>query len=179
MSNETVNAYVRMYFRYAVEGQMRTGVPAIFSLAQGALESLWGKSIKGNNVFGIKDTDGVNGNEQLMGTTEYHSTPNVKYPVIRKIVQVAPKRWRYSILDYFRKYVTPAASFEDHGNFLRRNKRYAKAFLHTDPRLFAKEVAAAGYATDPQYYEKLVTVIGMIERSLSEQDNLRGRLVGG
>jgi flagellum-specific peptidoglycan hydrolase FlgJ len=113
----------------------------------------------------------VNGNEQLIGTTEYHTTPNFKYPVINKIIKVAPNRWKYSIMDYFRKYKSPAESFADHGRFLRKNKRYAKAFNFTDPREFAREIAAAGYATDPDYNKKLNTVITMIERSVRELYN--------
>jgi len=51
-------------------------------------------------------------------------------------------------------------SFRDHALFLKQNKRYAKAFAHTDdPEQFARELQKAGYATDPQYAESLIRLI--------------------
>jgi len=49
----------------------------------------------------------------------------------------------------------------DHGQFLRRNKRYAACFACTTGKTFAQAVAKAGYATDPRYADKL---IGMIDK---------------
>jgi flagellar protein FlgJ len=73
------------------------------------------------------------------------------------------------VRDWFRKYNTPEESFTDHAQFFFRNKRYAKALLvKEDPREFARRVAAAGYATDPNYATLLVVMIDKIEVVISK-----------
>ncbi len=143
----TPKQFFSTYYHFAKESELKTGVPALFTLAQAALESGFGKHVKGNNFFGIKDTDGVNGNEIEFLTTEYNRRTG---------------KW-IKIKQYFRRYQTPAASFTDQGNFLRKYKRYAGAFRFTDPYLFAREVAKAGYATDPRYYQKLASIIKLLQ----------------
>lgn len=165
MSN--IKSFIDSYLKFAVESEKQTGVPALFVLAQSALESGWGQHVKGNAMFGIKDTDGVNGNEQLLTTTEYHNSPNFKYPVILSVTEVIKgKRWKYKIKDWFRKYPTPMESFKDHGLFLRKNKRYAKAFLTKTPEDFAKEVCRAGYATDPNYEKSILSIMNTIKNAI-------------
>jgi hypothetical protein len=52
------------------------------------------------------------------------------------------------------------ASFRDHGRFLRENARYAAAFNYTnDPDRFVAEIWRAGYATDPNYPNLIVTLM--------------------
>jgi|ERR1051326_8399040 flagellar protein FlgJ len=145
----TPRQFYNAYSIFAKESQAQTGVPYLFTLAQAALESAYGSRTAGpNNFFGIKDTDGVNGNETLVLTTEYNRRTGL---------------WT-KIKQYFRKYKTPADSFTDHGKFLRNNKRYAKAFrFQNDPYSFAWEVAQAGYATDPKYYQKIVGVMKRLQ----------------
>lgn len=161
--------FVKLYYPFAAS-TASLGVPALFSLAQAALETGWGDNAPGNMMFGVKDTDGVNGNEQLITTTEYHDSPNVKYPVILAITEVvAGKRWKYKVKDWFRKYPTPEESFRDHARFLQANKRYRQAFTYSaDPYRFAQEVCAAGYATAPDYYATLQQVMKKIESLLPE-----------
>jgi flagellum-specific peptidoglycan hydrolase FlgJ len=132
------------YIQYATDSQTATGVPALATLAQAALESAWGAHAPGFNFFGIKDTDGINGNEQRLNTHEV---------VGGKTIAVQAE---------FRKYDTPAEGFIDHGNFLKRNPRYAKAFQFTDPLQFLGEVAKAGYATDPDYAVKLGKILHLL-----------------
>jgi flagellum-specific peptidoglycan hydrolase FlgJ len=50
----------------------------------------------------------------------------------------------------------------DRAAFLLR-KRYARAFLYQDPYNFAREIAAAGYATNPNYYALLANIITRLE----------------
>lgn len=160
-----IKDFVDKYYPYAKKSEQETKVPALFVLAQSAQESGWGRYVKGNAMFGIKDTDGVNGNEQLLITTEYHNSPNFKYPAILSITEIIKgKRWKYKVKDWFRKYPTPYESFRDHGNFLRKNKRYAKAFLTTTPEDFAKEVCRAGYATDPDYEKSILKIMNTIKQ---------------
>ncbi|MBP9793776.1 MAG: glucosaminidase domain-containing protein [Flavobacterium sp.] len=147
----TPEQFVKYYYPQAKKVQDRTGMSAIALLAQSAHETGWGKKAVGNMMFGVKDTDGINGNEQLITTTEFHSTAKVKYPVIISIVKIGNK-FKYTIKDWFRKYDSAEQSFLDHANFLIRNPRYKNALLvKSDPYKFLSEIAKAGYATDPNY----------------------------
>ena len=164
----TQQNFVKKNYPHALETQRKTGIPAIFILAQAALETGWGRSAPGNMFFGVKDSDGINGNEQLLTTTEYSKRNNLKFPVILGITEVIRngQRWfKYRVRDYFRKYDTPEQSFTDHARLLSRNKRYAKAMKYTsEPYRFAEEIHKAGYATDPEYTKKLHSIMRIIER---------------
>ena len=142
-----------------MDTQQKTGISAIAILAQAALESGWGEMAPGNMFFGVKDTDGVNGNEQLLTTTEYSRSATLKFPEIIYVVPVikdGQKYFKYKVKDYFRKYNTPEESFTDHAKFFLANKRYSKALLvKDDPYKFFDAIAAAGYATAPGYADTL------------------------
>lgn len=160
--------FVDKYYPFAKITQNKTGISAIAILAQGALESGWGKVAPGNMIFGIKDTDGINGNEQLITTTEY--TRSIKNPMpvhisSTPVIRKGVKMFKHIGKDYFRKYNTPEESFTDHATFFIKNKRYAKALLvKSDPYKFIDEIATAGYATDPDYAKTLKSVAKMIEK---------------
>lgn len=157
--------FVSEYYQFAKNTQDKTGIDARFILAQAALETGWGKSIKGNMFFGIKDTDGVNGNEQLLTTTEVLSNPNAKFPEVISVTKRADGKYNYKVKDWFRKYDTPEGSFTDHACFFFVNKRYEKALeVRHDPYKFAEEVAKAGYATATDYADVLKSVIRTIEK---------------
>lgn len=142
--------FYNQFIGYARESERQTGVPALFTLAQAALESGWGEHVKANNFFGVKDTDGINGNEVEFLTTEYNQAKKVWMKV---------KQW-------FRAYSTPAQSFIDHGLFLKKNKRYSSAFLYRNNDIqFAIAVAKAGYATDPNYAQKVKGIISMLKKT--------------
>jgi flagellum-specific peptidoglycan hydrolase FlgJ len=166
----TPKEFVGKYKGFAQETENKTGISKVAILAQAAVESAWGKVAPGNMFFGVKDTDGVNGNEQLLTTTEYSLRPNVKFknliscvPVIRKGV----KMFKYTIKSYFRKYTTPEESFTDHAKFLLTNPRYATALsVKNDAYKFIDELAKAGYATGPNYAELLKDVCKTIEKWL-------------
>jgi len=162
----TPQEFKNKYYPFAKNVEKSDGVPALFTLAQSALETGWGQTIVGNMMFGVKDTDGVNGNEQLVTTTEYHDNPTVKYPVIIAITEIIKgKRWKYKIKDWFRKYPSPEESFRDHARFLKANKRYAGAFNHKyAPYVFARSVCSAGYATDPNYWTSIESIMRKLEK---------------
>ncbi|MGZ5029025.1 MAG: glycoside hydrolase family 73 protein [Methylobacter sp.] len=120
------------------------GVPASVTMAQAILESGWGKSLLAtcaHNLFGIKADSSWKGESVLLPTTEY-------FKGVKTIIN-AP----------FRKYETVADSIADHALFLKNNKRYAPAFKCTSGCDFAKAIAKAGYATDPNYAELLGALI--------------------
>jgi flagellar protein FlgJ len=85
----TPKEFTLKYYPFAFQIQKDYGINAIAILAQCAVETGWGKTVVGNMMFGVKDSDGINGNEQLLTTFEYLSHPNAKFPVIISIKQIA------------------------------------------------------------------------------------------
>lgn len=154
--------FVEKYLPHAKRVEEKTGLSAIATLTQAALESAWGGVAPGNMFFGIKDTDGVNGNEQLITTTEYTRSINNPMPVAISSIPVIRngiKMFKHKGKDYFRKYNSPEDCFNDHAQFFFKNKRYAKALtVKADYNRFFEEIAKAGYATDPNYADTLKAV---------------------
>jgi flagellum-specific peptidoglycan hydrolase FlgJ len=141
----------------AQDAQRDTGVPASVTIAQAILESDWGTSLLtrvANNYFGIKANANLGtGDVYWSNTWEVVDGEDV-------MVQAA-----------FQAYATAADSFADHGRFFLRNPRYAPALqVASDPRRFARAIAAAGYATDPAYAGKLIRL--MDQYSLYQYDAL-------
>ena len=162
----TPELFVKTYLPEAKKVEAKTGFHYLIPLTQGALESGWGAKVKGNNFFGIKDTDGVNGNEQLITTTEYLSTDKAKFPTIISITK-AGNKFKYIVKDWFRKYPSAEKAFEDHINFFLKNKRYAEAIKHkSNPERFFEEIAKAGYATAPDYANQLKAVMKSVIKRL-------------
>lgn len=134
---------------YAEKISTATGVPAIFMMAQAALESGWGRSeIKyqngttSHNLFGIKATENWGGRSVDAMTSEYVNG--------EKVTRV----------EQFRAYNSYAESFKDFTDLLRSNPRYAKVLRNlNDPISYAQAMGKSGYATDPNYGNKLQSVI--------------------
>ena len=125
-----------------------SGVAASLTTAQAILESAWGKSEltkTGNALFGIKATKDWKGKTLTRKTTEYEDG---------KKVQVEAE---------FRAYDTWEDSVKDHSAFLKKYKRYAKVIGETDYKEACNAVAAAGYASDPEYAKKLIELIETYE----------------
>ena len=162
--------FVDKYLPHAKKVEAQTGLSAVATLTQAALESAWGDVAPGNMFFGVKDTDGINGNEQLLTTTEYSSRQDLKFPVIVSVTPVMKngrKMFKYVVKDYFRKYNTPEDCFNDHAQFFLKNKRYAKALVvRHDYNRFFEEIAAAGYATAPDYADTLKAVAKSIMKCI-------------
>ena len=131
-----------------------SGIPATFMLAQAALETGWGgKEIIGrdgtrsNNLFGIKAGSSWTGPTVDVMTTEYINGQ------AQKVVQK------------FRAYGSHAESFNDYAKLINGNPRYATARAAVaDAKAFAQGLQAAGYATDPNYAQKLGRVIDTAQR---------------
>ena len=163
----TPKEFIKKYKPFALETERKTGISALFILAQSALETGWAKSIPDNNMFGVKAKAGTPPEKrQLVVTKEVLSSPNVAFPEIIRITKRADGKYQYEVKDWFRKYDSPEESFTDHANLFVNNKRYAKALqVKSDPYKFAEEVAKAGYATEPTYAERLKGVIRTIEKN--------------
>lgn len=130
-------SYIEQYHDIAEKQQREHGVPASITLAQGLLESGAGQSDlskSSNNHFGIKCSD-------WQGEKIYHDDDTKS--------------------ECFRKYSQVLDSYEDHCAFLKSRPRYASLFelAPTDYEGWAFGLKKAGYATDPTYAYKLITII--------------------
>ncbi len=175
----TPKLFVEKYLPFAKQTETKTGISAIAILAQAALESGWGEHAPGNMFFGVKDFDGINGNEQLLTTFEYSSRSGLSAAQIglnsidkEEPVTINDKKFfKYTGKAYFKKYNTPEESFTDHARVFLNTKlkggilRYGKALaVKTDPEKFVTEVAAAGYAQSPTYAQLLISIIKSIRK---------------
>ncbi|MDD5249661.1 MAG: glucosaminidase domain-containing protein [Rhodocyclaceae bacterium] len=136
-----------------------SGIPASFTVAEAALESDWGASQLARNamnLFGVKADASWHGDVLTLNTREYlHGT-----------WVIVPARWR--------KYSDWQGCMDDHAAFLRHNRRYASCFLAATGEAFARAVAAAGYATDPLYADKLISVMRAHQLSRLDLVNAAG-----
>jgi peptidoglycan hydrolase FlgJ len=132
----------------AEEAGRRLGVAPEALIAHAALETGWGRSMPttaggecSNNLFGIKAGGRWRGEAAAALTTEYDG--------------LAPRREVAS----FRAYATPADSVRDYAELLAGSPRYAGALgTGGDVAAFGRALQAGGYATDPDYANKLVAV---------------------
>lgn len=169
MTKMTPNQFVKKYWADAQAVQAKTGLSAYVLLTQSAVESAWGSVAPGNNFFGHKDLDGkVNGNEQLLKTTEFLTNPDSgkKFPKVFSITQTGKRLWKYVVQDWFAFYKKPEEAFQRHADFFQRfPKRYGKAWeVRGEPEKFLEAVAVAGYATDPNYSKTLLSVLSRIRK---------------
>lgn len=164
----TPKEFIKAYYPFAKQTQDKTGIDARFTLAQAALESGWGERAIGNMFFGVKANKNTPiEKKQLLTTREVLSSPDAVFPEIISITPIEGGKYQYRVKDWFRKYDSPEESFTDHANFFYENKRYSKALeVKSDPYLFADAIAAAKYATDPNYADTLKKVIRTIENNM-------------
>lgn len=130
--------YISQYKDIAMEEMVRSGIPASITLAQGILESGFGKSVlsqKSNNHFGIKCRN------DWTGEKVYHDDDRSQ--------------------ECFRKYPNPEESYKDHSDFLTKSSRYASLFNleKVDYKGWSHGLRKAGYATDPSYATRLINLI--------------------
>ncbi|MFZ6778390.1 flagellar assembly peptidoglycan hydrolase FlgJ [Undibacterium sp. Ji83W] len=134
---------------HAEQASQETGIPAKFMLGQAALESGWGRrEIKtadgssSHNIFGMKATKGWKGKTVDAVTTEY-------------VNGVAQRK-----VEKFRAYDTYADAFKDYASLITKNPRYENVIANSkDASSFAQGLQKAGYATDPEYANKLTKII--------------------
>lgn len=128
------------------------GLNPLMAVAQSALETGWGKHIiKGeggvssNNLFNIKAGAGWQGEKVAVTTTEYRDGTAVKEQA------------------FFRKYDSIEDSVKDFMSFLKDNPRYQKALdVADDANKFIQGLQKAGYATDPEYANKIMSVFNKL-----------------
>ncbi|MFS4417504.1 glucosaminidase domain-containing protein [Maribacter sp. 2307ULW6-5] len=133
-----IDEYVETFAEIAQMNMEAYGIPASITLAQGLLESGFGRgelAQKTNNHFGIKCHKGWEGDY------DFHDDDAKG--------------------ECFRKYNHPLESYRDHSLFLTTRSRYDFLFDYkvTDYKAWARGLKRAGYATDPKYPQKLISLI--------------------
>jgi len=145
---QTREEYIDRYKSIAVAHMERYGIPASITMAQGILESDCGNSrlsLMSNNHFGIKCK------RNWTGEKVYHDDDAKG--------------------ECFRSYPTVEASYQDHAEFLDSQPRYDSLFAYspTDYKSWARGLKAAGYATAPDYAQRLCRIIEEAQLFLLDQ----------
>ena len=149
-ARQTREEYIEKYKSIAVEHMERYGIPASITMAQGILESDAGNStlsLSSNNHFGIKCK------KNWTGRKVYHDDDAKG--------------------ECFRAYPSVKESYQDHAEFLDSSPRYDSLFAYpaNDYRSWARGLKAAGYATAPDYAERLIALIEKYNLHLLDQQD--------
>jgi peptidoglycan hydrolase FlgJ len=134
---------------YAEAAASELGIPANVLLAQSALETGWGNKViqhdngkSSHNLFGIKADARWQGQQVNVSSLEY--------------VDGKAKRE----FSNFRVYESYQHSFEDYVDFIKSNDRYRNALQSkNDGEAYVNALQEAGYATDPQYANKIIDIV--------------------
>jgi flagellar protein FlgJ len=145
---QSADEFVRRLRPLAVEAAKELGVEPKVLLAQAALESGWGRStIKhGNgsntfNLFNIKADKAWQGKQAQVATLEFDQG-------------IAKK-----VNSGFRSYDSFEESFKDYVDFIKTNPRYGDALKKAgNAEQYMHELQRAGYATDPKYADKVMSI---------------------
>lgn len=137
-NEQDIRNYIEQYADVAIQKMQEYKIPASITVAQGIFESACGKSrlaTEGNNHFGIKCHTEWTGDTILIDDDE--------------------------LQECFRKYASVSESYTDHSLFLTTRKRYANLFQLDimDYKSWARTLKQDGYATNPQYADRLISLI--------------------
>jgi flagellar protein FlgJ len=162
---DSPQSFVEALWPAADKAAQALGLPTEALLAQAALETGWGGHVmraangtSSHNLFGIKADQRWSGERVRQETLEFEQ-------------DVAVRR-----REFFRTYGSFEESFQDYVDFLKQNPRYAHALRNTrDVAEYFKALQDAGYATDPEYAQKIVRVMqgAQMQTALSQ---LKGSL---
>lgn len=137
-TEKDIYKYIDTYKELAMRKMYEYKIPASITLAQGVFESACGTSrlaVVAKNHFGIKC------HKEWIGDTIHVDDD--------------------ALGECFRVYETVEDSYNDHSLFLTSRKRYENLFTLDimDYRAWAKGLKLAGYATNPKYPERLISLI--------------------
>jgi flagellar protein FlgJ len=146
---EDPQQFVETMWPLAQRAADKLGVSPHVLLAQAALETGWGKHISrhtdgtnSHNLFNIKADSRWQGDTVRVDTTEFRHGRLIKEQA------------------QFRAYGTYAESFEDYVKFLQSSPRYGQALQSAgDNAHFVRQLQQSGYATDPQYADKILKIM--------------------
>ncbi len=140
--------FVETLYPQAIDAAQKLNIDPKALLAQAAVETGWGKHIihqsngaSSHNLFGIKADQRWQGEKATVSTLEY--------------VNNVPERQQAK----FRSYQDFGGSLNDYVNFVQSNPRYQQALEKTQsPQEYFSALQEAGYATDPSYANKVMSV---------------------
>ena len=138
--------FIKNICNEAINACKQTNLFPSLMIAQACLESNYGKSKLSalhHNYFGIKASTSWKGNTVIYQTKEVVNGKSI------------------TVEQPFRSYPTLVAGFADRVKFLQVNKRYTinGVFKSSTPEEQAKAFLKAGYATDPAYPQKLISIM--------------------
>jgi flagellar protein FlgJ len=163
--SKTTN-FVKKFYPYAKEAQIKSGIALEYILARQVLETGWGEHCPGNNAFGVKANASWKGKKQLLITREEFADDKqgYRFPEVLRIVKLENGKFQYIVKDYFRVYDSITDSYIDHCNFYFENSRYAEALNYRhDAKKFNEMVNKAGYSTG----SNVITLINSIIETIS------------
>lgn len=150
---DSPESFVTSMRPYAEKAAQALGIDSSLLLAQAALETGWGQKVvnnsrgSSNNLFNIKADRSWAGDKVSTQTLEYHQGVPVKENAA------------------FRSYSNYEESFNDYVSFLNKNPRYTTALRHGgNNEEFIRGIHQAGYATDPRYADKVLSVKARIDQ---------------
>ncbi len=144
-------SFIQQVYNMAKQAADKLGVAPEALIAQAGLETGWGKKITGIgdkssfNLFNIKADNRWKGDSVTVQTLEVRQgIPTKEYAA-------------------FRSYESPKQSFDDYVEFISNSPRYEKARQADDSESYIRALEEAGYATDPQYSEKILRILNSPE----------------
>lgn len=148
LAGNTQYEFARELRAHAEAAAARLGTSADILIAQAALESGWGNHVMRNadgtssyNLFSIKADPSWDGRTVKRNTLEYYGNKPVH------------------VTAAFRAYDDMGAAFDDYVQFVEGNPRYQRALQQAaDPKAYVRELSRAGYATDPNYAQKILEI---------------------
>lgn len=146
--------YIEDTEKIAVRIARKNNILPSVMLAQSILESNWGRSELSreyNNYFGIKAVKKDQG--VVFETEEYVDGESGRY------------------MENFKKYSSKRESFEHYAKLLSTAKRYEKVKTAKNYKEAAQYIKEGGYATDPSYADKIISVVEKYE--LDKYDEVR------
>ncbi|MFI4919302.1 MAG: glucosaminidase domain-containing protein [Legionellales bacterium] len=147
-STQSINDFVKSIWPHAKQAASLIGLDPKILIAQAALETGWGKFI-------AKDTDGSTSNNLFNIKTGTHNESESVLIKTTEYVAGTPMIMNAS----FRKYVSVEHSFNDYVTLIKGSERYQNVIAQSsDPERYIDELDKAGYATDPQYGAKILSI---------------------
>ncbi len=149
-NDQTQLGFIKRLLPHAERAAKSLGTSPMVLLAQAALETGWGQSqlaqadsARGNNFFGIKADARWDGERVGKRTIEYSD---------------GKPGWQQA---WFRAYDSVASAFDDYVSFVKDSPRYSQAIAGArEPHSYLDGLVKGGYATDPHYARKVMTIAG-------------------
>lgn len=145
---EIIDDFVKSIWPKAKQAASLMGLDPKVLIAQAALETGWGKFVakdadgtSSNNLFNVKTGASKEFDSVNINTTEYIADTPIKMSAS------------------FRKYPSVEQSFNDYVLLIKGSERYQNALANAgSPELYVNELHKAGYASDPNYGSKILSI---------------------